>query len=216
VSLSGVTGVLGGTWRADVTPWGAVVPWDGSPPLDWHVAADDRWHSPATEATVRQRRLAGTPVFETRLRVPGGDAVHRVWSVAERGGWTVVEVTNDSPLPFACAFTRGDVVTGRPPVAVPIAGLNLDFAPGSVVLPVGHRAAVTVGLPHAGDGDGKLPRSLAAADAVVHGWVTMSERASRSSPCSTSRRMPVSVRTSPGRSVTNAKSKRGRPRAVRS
>jgi len=174
VRPSGITGILGGTWRADVSAWGAVVPWDGSPPLDWHVAADDRWHSPATEAAVRQRRLSGSPVFETRLRVPGGDAVQRVWSVAGNGGSTIVEVVNDSPLPFACAFTRGDVVTSRPPADVPVVGIDLPA--GSVVLPVGHRAGVTVSLPHAG---GKLPHAFEPAETVARGWVTVAERASR-------------------------------------
>jgi hypothetical protein len=177
VALVTVTGVLGGTWRADVSAWGRVAPWDGSPPLDWHVAADDRWHSPAAETAVRQRRLAGAPVFETRLRVPGGDAVHRVWSVARDGGWTVVEVVNDSPLPFACAFTRGDVVTSRPPADVPIEGI--DLAAGSIILPVGHRAGVIVGLRHGGAAGGTLPDSFEPADAVARGWVTVAARASR-------------------------------------
>jgi hypothetical protein len=177
VRPSGITGILGGTWRADVSAWGAVVPRDGSPPLDWHVAADDRWHSPATEAAVRQRRLSGSPVFETRLRVPGGDAVQRVWSVAGNGGSTIVEVVNDSPLPFACAFTRGDVVTSRPPADVPVVGIDLPA--GSVVLPVGHRAGVTVGLPHAGAAGRNLPHAFEPAETVARGWVTVAERASR-------------------------------------
>ena len=88
------TGVLGGRWRATVTPWGAVVPWDGSPTLDWHVAADDRWHSPGREAAVRQTRLDGTCVVETRLRVPDVDAVQRVWSVPDAGGLTLIEIEN--------------------------------------------------------------------------------------------------------------------------
>ena len=89
---------------------------------------------------------------------PGGDAVHRAWSVADAGGWTVVEVVNDSPLPFACAFTRGDIATSRPPADVPIAGI--DLPPASVVLPVGHRASVTVGLCHDGTRAGHhCPRS---------------------------------------------------------
>ena len=71
VTTSGITGVLGQDWRADVTGWGAIEPWDGSATLSWHVAADDRWHSPDTEAAVRQVRVLGAPVFETRLRVPG-------------------------------------------------------------------------------------------------------------------------------------------------
>jgi hypothetical protein len=180
VALSGITGVLGQPWRAAVTRWGEVVPSDGSPPLDWHVAADDRWHSPANEATVRQVRVSGTPVYETRVRVPGGDAVQRVWSVADAGGWTVVEVTNDSPLPFACAFTRDDVSTSRPPADVSIEGIELP--PRSIVLPVGHRAAVTVGLPHSPSGAAlprSLPRSLPPADAVARGWLSVAERAGR-------------------------------------
>ncbi len=40
-------------------------------------------------------------MVETKLRVPGGDAVHRVWAVADHGGLTVIEVENDSPMPIA-------------------------------------------------------------------------------------------------------------------
>ena len=74
---------------------------------------------------MRQRHLHGAPVAETRLRIPGGDAIHRVWTVADGGGCTLVEVANDSPLPIACAFTRRDVLTNRPPAAVPIEGIDL-------------------------------------------------------------------------------------------
>ena len=120
------TGVTGGRWRAEVTPAGAVEPWDGSDPLAWFVAADDRWHDPARDTGVRHRRVDGTAVFETAVRVPGGDAVQRVWSVADRGGITLIEVHNDSPLPIACAFTRPDLLTTRPPVtpvvAIPTGG----------------------------------------------------------------------------------------------
>ena len=115
------------------------MPWDGSAPLAWHVAADDRWHSPADEAAVRQQRLSGAPVFETRVRIPGGDAVQRVWSVADGGGRTLVEVTNESPLPIACAFTRRDLLTARPPADVPIEGIELP--PSTIVLPIGHRSS---------------------------------------------------------------------------
>ena len=114
----GVTGVLGQRGEPTSRPTASIEPWDGSPPLDWHVAADDRWHTPAAEVAVRQRRLLGAPVFETRVRVPGGDAVQRVWSVADDGGLTIVEVENDSPLPIACAFTRADLRTTRPPADV--------------------------------------------------------------------------------------------------
>jgi len=178
VEGGGITGVLGQPWRADVTARGCIEPWDGSPPLDWHVAADDRWHTPATEVAVRQQRLNGTPVFETRLRIPGGDAVQRVWSVPDRGGMTCVEVTNESPLPIACAFTRADLLTARPPTTVPIQGIDLPTAT-TTVLPVGHHSSITVALGHSAPQRGRLPDRLADAAAVVAGWVAMAERASR-------------------------------------
>jgi hypothetical protein len=175
--IAGTTGVLGGTFRADVTTAGTVVPWDGSSPLAWHVAADDRWHSPADEVAVRQQRIAGAPVFETRLRIPGGDAVQRVWSVADGGGRTLVEVANDSPLPIAVAFTRRDLLTARPPTDVPIEGIELPAA--TVVLPLGHRSSVTVALDHVRPAAGALPAGSPTAEATARGWVARAEAASR-------------------------------------
>lgn len=177
MTRTGTIGTLGHPWRADVTAWGAVVPWDGSTPLDWRVAADDRWHTPADEVAVRQVRLAGAPVFETRLRIPGGDAVHRVWATADHGGLTVVELTNDSPLPIACAVTRTDLLTGRPPSDVPIRGIDLPVA--SVLLPIGHRSTVQVALQHVDPVTGALPPGLPSAASVVRGWTVLTERASR-------------------------------------
>jgi hypothetical protein len=171
------TGVLGGRWRATVSPWGAVQPWDQSAVLDWFVAADDRWHTPSVETTVRQTRVDGTPVVETRLRIPKGDAVHRVWSVADGGGLTVVEVTNESPMPIAVAFSRGDLLTTRPPTDMPTPGVELPA--GSIVLPVGHQASVTVALAHDGAAAGVLPDHLPPALQVVRGWATVAERAGR-------------------------------------
>lgn len=178
VTTSATIGVLGRDWRAAVTGSGTIAPWDGSPALAWHVAADDRWHTPAAEPSVRQKRILGAPVFETRLRVPGGDAVQRVWSVATSGGCTVVELANESPLPVACALTRPDLLTSRPPTGVPIEGI--DLAPATtIVLPIGHRAAVSVALAHDGRGPGPLPPGLPTPEATARGWVALAERASR-------------------------------------
>ena len=170
------TGVTGGRWRASVNAWGAIEPWDGSPTLDWHVAADDRWHTPADEPAVRQKRLGGTAVVETRVRVPEGDAVHRVYSVASHGGITIVEVENASPLPIAVAFTRGDLLTALPPTA-PIQGITLPA--GSIAVPVGHKATVTIALRHTDPAAGTLPGGLPTATGVVRGWTTTAEQASR-------------------------------------
>lgn len=171
------TGVNGRAWRASVTPWGAVEPWDGSPRLDWYVAADDRWHVPAREAAVRQLRVEGTAVVETRLRIPNGDAVQRVWSVADGPGFTIVEVTNESTMPIAVAFDRADIRTEREVADVPIQGIDLPA--GSFVLPVGHRASVRVGLAHDGPGAGRLPAGLPGSDQVARGWSALVARASR-------------------------------------
>lgn len=170
------TGVTGRPWRASVTRWGAVEPWDGSDRLDWYVAADDRWHVPADEASVRQQRVDGTAVVETRVRVPNGDVVQRVYSVADAGGLTVVEVTNDSTLPVAIAFSHRAVRTERPIVELPIEGIELPA--DAFVLPVGHRALVRVAIAHSGAAAGALPATTSTADAVARGWTTLTDRAS--------------------------------------
>lgn len=169
------TGVVGATWRATVTPWGAVEPWDGSPSLDWAVAADDRWHRPTEEATVRQALIEYTPVVETRLRVPSGDVVQRVYSVADNGGCTVVEVSNESPLPVAVAFTRPDLMTSRAIADVPIEGVDLPA--NSIVMPIGHHATIAVALSHTGR-TGALG-ALPTAQQVARGWTQQLDRAGR-------------------------------------
>jgi hypothetical protein len=182
-------GVTGGPARSDVSPWGAVTPWTASgaedesvSSLDWFVAADDRWHVPGQEPTVRQRRIDGTPVVETRVRIPDGDAVQRVWTVPDHGGLTIVEVENDSPLAFAVAFAGLPVLTERPPADVPVEGISLPSE--AIVLPVGHRASVRVGIAHARPPGGAAPPAgrlpdVAPALAVVRGWTRITDRASR-------------------------------------
>ena len=139
-------GVRGAAWSAGVSAWGDLFVEDQER-LRWFIAADDRWYRPSRETTVRQREVSGVPVIETRIKVPGGDAVHRVYGVANFGGAIVVEIYNDSSLPFAVAFDRGDISTMREPSPTGVQGIDLPA--GSVVFPVGHhammRAAVLVG-----------------------------------------------------------------------
>lgn len=96
---------------------GGVQGLDGSWSLDWWVGADDRWHLPADEAAVRQRRVEATPVVETAMRIPAGDAVATAFGV-RAGGVTddlvALDVANDSTLPVALAL----VLTGRSKVTV--------------------------------------------------------------------------------------------------
>ena len=183
---AGVTiGATGQRARWSVSPWGSIAPWDadGSTALEWYVAASDRWHIPAQEPTVRQIRIDGAPVVETRVRIPDGDAVQRVWAVPNSGGTVIVEFENESPLPFAIAVCGAGVVTERPVANVPIQGIHLPD--DAIVLPIGHKATVRVALGRSGDGRMRTaPGSIAIAElppvlAVVRGWTRVVEQASR-------------------------------------
>lgn len=98
-------GTVGTAARAIVDPRGLVTPTDASWSLDWWIGADDRWHVPAREVAVRQQRLETAPIVETAMRVPGGDAIHRVFAVQGASGpLLVVEIENRTSIPFAVAL----------------------------------------------------------------------------------------------------------------
>lgn len=104
-----MVGNVDSPWEAIVDPRGLVVPWIDGWSLDWWIGAEDRWHLPSREVTIRQTLLEGMPVVETRMRVPSGDAVHRVYASrtsADDGRRELVhvEIENDSPSPFAVAL----------------------------------------------------------------------------------------------------------------
>lgn len=171
-----VIGCIGSPWRASVGPGGDLQPWDDSAALRWYIAADDRWYVPTDETEVEQRRIDGTPVIETKVRIPRGEAIQRVYATMNGGGATVVEITNRSTLPIAVAFSRSDLLSARQPTDVPIQGI--DLPPGSVTFPVGHRASITVALAHQRPAAGPLPAGLPAADRVSRGWLTTCAQAS--------------------------------------
>jgi len=117
-------GNLASPWAAIVDPRGLVTPWVGGWSLDWWVGAEDRWHLPSREAAVRQSLSGAVPVVQTALRIPGGDAVQRVYALPSSGSGAfgevvVVEVENQSPVPVAVAFAlrpynpRGLAAVGR-------------------------------------------------------------------------------------------------------
>jgi len=171
--------VRGALWRAAVTPWGDVLVND-EPRLSWFIAADDRWYQPARETTVRQRLISDVPVIETRVKVPGGDAVQRVYGVANLGGLVVVEIYNDSSLPIAVAFDRGDIATMRAPSPTGVKGI--DLPPGSVVFPVGHHATMRVAI-QVGDSTTSSTtidlEALPGAEQVERGWIRVLQSTSR-------------------------------------
>ena len=63
--------------RAMVDPSGRVAVAASGWLLDWWIGAEDRWHMPAEESAVRQQLVGSSPVVETRVRIPTGDAVSR-------------------------------------------------------------------------------------------------------------------------------------------
>lgn len=170
-------GVRGATWRGEVTPHGSLLPADGSRELDWFIAADDRWYVPRDEASTRQKWYAGFPVCETRVRIPGGDMIQRVYATADLGGLTVMEFENDSPMPVVVAVTRSDLYTVREPHANKPQGI--DLPEGSLVLPVGHKSSIRVALSHKDPSAGRLPDDVADHGQVVRGWETACDTASR-------------------------------------
>lgn len=97
-------GSVGGGGFGAVDPAGLLTPRPRGWSLDWWIGADDRWYLPAREASTRQALFEGVPVVETRVRVPGGDAVHRVYGVGGPGDVAVVEIENASPAPLALAL----------------------------------------------------------------------------------------------------------------
>src|SRR3954447_21262468 len=95
---------LASPFKAIVDQRGLVTPWFDGWSLDWWIGADDRWHFPSQEGGVRQSLVGDGPVVETSMRIPGGDAVQRVYAIATNEDLVVVEIENRSPSPMAVAL----------------------------------------------------------------------------------------------------------------
>lgn len=126
-------------WQAVVDGRGLVTPWPGGWSLDWWVGGDDRWHLPSREPAVRQSLVDGAPVVETAMRIPGGDAVHRVYALPgetgpatgdRSGDLLIVEVENRSSIPFAVGFAvrpyGGEGIVATHAVRVAGAAVEVD------------------------------------------------------------------------------------------
>src|SRR3954447_16566888 len=103
-------GNVASPWEAIVDQRGLVTTWFDGWSLDWWIGADDRWYVPSREAPSRMRQglVGASPVVETAMRIPGGEAVHRAYSIV--GGASgdddlvIVEIENRSRVPFALAL----------------------------------------------------------------------------------------------------------------
>jgi hypothetical protein len=153
-----VVGNLDAANRARVDPRG-LVSVDGEPwSIDWWIGGEDRWHVPAREAGVRQSLLGGAPVVETRVRVPSGDAVQRVFAARDGAGGeaVVIEIENATKVPFAVAVALRpydlDHVGGLAHVAA--AGTELRAGDGLAALLPGAPRHAVASTAEAGDAAG--------------------------------------------------------------
>ncbi len=124
---------LEGVAPARVDGGGLTCPSGAAWSVDWWVGADDRWHLPSREPAVRQRRVGHGPIIETSLRVPSGDVVHTVYPVVVPGGTaTVVEISNQSPVPVALAIAIRPYQTVEALSVEP--GFRLDLDDRAVII----------------------------------------------------------------------------------
>ena len=183
--MEGIRIGLQGAGSAVVDAYGVAHP-DGwrAESCGWGLAASDKWHDPRTSPSVRQQRIDGTPVVQTKIGVPGGDVVQRVFVVADRGGRLVMQVSNESPEPVAVAVpTREMSSTAAAGASRP---QGIDTPDQVMAFPLSHRGSITFTWPLAlarfrktAPIDASL---LPSPDQVVRGWVLTSDRASRVAP----------------------------------
>lgn len=164
-------GTIDGGSVADVDPAGLVRRRDAAWSLDWWVGAEDRWHHPSVEASVRQELRDDCPVVVTALRVPGGDVTQTVYGVrATAPQWNddavVVDIVNDTSVPVALAVVLR-------PLTPDGAGELSDVRVDGPTLSVGGRVAAvlsrSVSRVAFGDGAGSAAARLRAGEDVEPG-----------------------------------------------
>ena len=128
--MTSTLGVLGFGALASVDAHGLVSAGDLA--VGWLVGADDRWHVPAEEAATNQQRMASAPVFETTVRVPGGEVGQKTYAAAAaaRAG-IVMEIENRSPTPLTVALVVQIERSG--PVELTAGVLRVDGIPAMIV-----------------------------------------------------------------------------------
>ncbi|MEZ5247483.1 MAG: hypothetical protein R2707_20510 [Acidimicrobiales bacterium] len=110
---------------AVVDRYGRVGAVDGSWWVEWGVGAQDRWRVAHDEVAVRQSRVADAPVYETWMRVPGGDIVARVASANDGlGRVLVLEFENLSRDAVSLAVVGR--VAGTAAIAADADGVAID------------------------------------------------------------------------------------------
>ena len=108
---------------ARISAKGDIATLDRSWQLEWGVRAGTSWKRAAQETAVRQGRVDDAPVYETWMRVPGGDVIQRVGVINSGSGRALmVEYENASPN----AVVVATVGSGVGPVSAELSGVRLD------------------------------------------------------------------------------------------
>ena len=105
---------------------GTVATTHGSWRLEWGVKAGPDWRIASAERAVRQDRVDDTPVFETWMRVPGGDVIQRV-GVLNDGDSRALVVEYENASPDAVVVATVGITDA--PVATDAAGATVDGVP---------------------------------------------------------------------------------------
>ena len=84
--------------------------------LEWGVGVGDRWRVAHEEVGARRHRIDDAPVYETSLRVPGGDVIHRV-AVANDGVSRAIVIEFENASSDAVAVALVGHVEGVKPSA---------------------------------------------------------------------------------------------------
>ena len=136
-----IIGTLGSSARVRVSA-GGVLHLPSGVDLAWWIGADDRWHVPAEEITVRQSLVADAPVPRIAVRVPGGDVVTTLAAVQQaQRELVVIDIANQSAVPVAVGFII--TVSGDRVITVDGATVRVDGTP-VLYLPRAPRFAVGV------------------------------------------------------------------------
>ncbi|MEM9465384.1 MAG: hypothetical protein AAGA90_08410 [Actinomycetota bacterium] len=108
---------------ARISKHGSVATLDGSWRVEWGVLAGPEWKQAAEEKAVRQGRVDDAPVYETWMRVPGGDVIQRVGVLNDGSGRALlIEYENASPN----AVVVATVGRGAGAVQAELSGVRID------------------------------------------------------------------------------------------
>ena len=108
---------------ARISKQGTVATLDGSWQIEWGVLAGPDWKRASAEVAVRQGRVDDAPVYETWMRVPGGDVIQRVGVLNDGQGRALLfEYENASPN----AVVVATVGSGAGPVEAQLSGVRID------------------------------------------------------------------------------------------